>query len=66
MKNVGNADRIIRLLIAVAIIIAYAMGAISGTTAVILGVVAAVLLLTGLVSFCPAYRLLGINTCRMP
>ncbi|MEZ5656915.1 MAG: DUF2892 domain-containing protein [Sphingobium sp.] len=66
MKNVGNADRIIRLLIVVAVAIAYAMGAISGTVAIILGIIAAVLLLTGLFSFCPAYRLLGINTCRMP
>jgi len=66
MKNVGNADRIIRLLIVVAIVIAYALGAISGTMAIILGIIAAVLLLTGLLSFCPAYRLLGINTCRMP
>lgn len=64
MKNVGNVDRIIRLLVAVAIVIAYIMNWIGGTLAIVLGVVAAVMAITGLVSFCPAYRLLGINSCR--
>ena len=63
MKNVGTVDRIVRLLVAVAIVVAYATGWIGGTLAIVLGVVAAAMTLTGLVSFCPAYRLLGINSC---
>ncbi len=64
MKNVGSVDRIVRLLVAMAIVVAYVMGWISGTVALVLGIVAAVMVMTGIVSFCPAYRLLGINTCR--
>jgi hypothetical protein len=54
----------VRIGFALLVALAFAMGWISGTTAIVLSVVAAVMLLTGLVSFCPAYRLLGLNTCR--
>ncbi|MEO6382275.1 MAG: DUF2892 domain-containing protein [Nitrobacter sp.] len=64
MKNMGTTDRIIRLLTVIAIAAAYALGLIGGTLAIVLGVIAAVLLLTSLVSTCPAYIAFGISTRR--
>ncbi|HHL52772.1 MAG TPA: DUF2892 domain-containing protein [Flammeovirgaceae bacterium] len=60
--NMGGADRAIRLIIAIVLGVLYYMGVISGTLGIVLLVVAAVFLLTSLVSFCPLYPLLGIST----
>ncbi|HEY8261309.1 MAG TPA: DUF2892 domain-containing protein [Methylosinus sp.] len=62
-KNVGMIDRLLRLLVVVAIVVAYALGHLSGALAIGLGVVAVVALLTSLFSICPAYSLLGVSTC---
>lgn len=62
-KNMGSADRIVRLLAAVIIAVLYYGGYISGTLGIVLLVVAVVFALTSFVSFCPAYLPFGINTC---
>lgn len=62
--NMGTTDRIIRLLIAVAIGILYFTNVISGTLAIVLGILAGVFVLTSFIGFCPLYLPLGINTCR--
>ncbi|WP_281777708.1 YgaP family membrane protein [Croceibacter atlanticus] len=62
-KNMGGADRIIRIIIAVVIGILYWQGIIEGTLAYVLMALAAVFLLTSFVSFCPLYKLVGLNTC---
>lgn len=62
-KNMGSADRIIRILAAVIIAVLYYGGYISGTLGIVLLVVAVVFALTSFVSFCPAYVPFGINTC---
>lgn len=61
-KNMGSFDRAFRLIVVVAIGIAYLAGALSGTLATVLGVVAAVFLLTSLVGTCPAYLPFGLST----
>lgn len=61
-KNMGNIDRTVRTVIALAIGILYFTGAISGTTAIILGVLAIVFLLTSLVGTCPLYMPVGLST----
>ncbi|MFC2163931.1 DUF2892 domain-containing protein [Acidobacteriota bacterium] len=61
-KNMGAADRIIRTLIAIVIAVLYFTKQISGTAAIILGIIAIVFLLTSLVSFCPAYLPFKIST----
>ena len=61
-KNMGNLDRAFRLLVVLAIGIAYLIGALSGTLAIVLGVVAAAFLLTSLVGTCPAYLPFGLST----
>lgn len=61
--NMGNADRIIRLVIAALIAILFFTNVISGTLGIILLVAAAVFTLTAFMSFCPLYSLLGFSTC---
>jgi hypothetical protein len=62
MANESNLDRIIRVIVAVVIAVLYFTGVISGTWAIVLGIIGAILLITGLVGFCPLYKLLGIST----
>jgi DUF2892 family protein len=62
--NMGMADRVIRILLAIVIAILYFTNVMQGTVALILGVVAVVMLLTGVISFCPLYALLGLSTRR--
>lgn len=64
-KNMGRADRLIRVIIAAIIAYLYYNGTISGTLGTILLIFAGVFVLTSLVSFCPLYPLLGINTCSV-
>jgi len=63
-KNMGNMDKAIRILAAVVIAVLYFTDVISGTVGIILGIIAIVFLLTSLMSFCPAYTPLGINTAK--
>jgi uncharacterized membrane protein len=62
-KNMGNIDRGVRVGIAVVIGILFATNVISGVLAYILLGLSAVFVFTSVVSFCPIYTLLGINTC---
>ncbi|MEO2050743.1 YgaP family membrane protein [Flagellimonas beolgyonensis] len=64
-KNMGSADKIIRILIAVVIGVLFYTGTISGTLGTILLILAGVFVLTSLVSFCPLYAPFGISTCKM-
>ncbi|MFM8833825.1 MAG: DUF2892 domain-containing protein [Cytophagales bacterium] len=63
-KNMGKEDRIIRVIAAMVVAALYFTGVISGVVAIILMVVAAVFIATSLVSFCPLYLPLGLNTIR--
>ncbi len=60
--NMGNADRIIRALVGLAAIGAWALGLVEGTLAIVSLVVGIVLLATAALRWCPPYTLLGINT----
>jgi Protein of unknown function (DUF2892) len=61
--NMGNVDRIIRVLLAAVFAYLYFSGTVTGTVGIILVVLGAVFVLTSLVSFCPLYALIGLNTC---
>jgi len=63
-KNMGTADKAIRILIALVIVVLYLLEVISGPTAIILGVFSLVFILTSIFGFCPLYTFLGINTCK--
>lgn len=60
--NMGSADRIIRLLLAVIIAVLCFTKQITGTAAIVLGVVAIIFVLTSLVGFCPLYVPFRIST----
>ena len=59
----GNIDRIVRILVAIAIAVLVFTNVLSGTLGIVLLVLAGVFVLTSLISFCPLYTLVGINTC---
>ncbi|MDD2819318.1 MAG: DUF2892 domain-containing protein [Candidatus Nanopelagicales bacterium] len=62
LKNESSVDRVIRLVIAaVAIAIALVVGG-STVVGIILFVVAAVMVVTAVVGFCPLYRIFGLRT----
>jgi len=61
-KNMGTADRVIRILVAIVIAGLYFANQISGTTAIILLILAGVFILTSFMSFCPLYLPFGLST----
>jgi len=61
-NNMGAADRIIRFILAVLILILYLTGTISGTLAIILGIISIVFVITSFIGFCPAYVPLKLST----
>lgn len=61
-KNMGTIDRIIRTAVALLVAALYFTGQITGTAAIILGVIAVLFLLTSLFSRCPGYLPFGIST----
>jgi hypothetical protein len=63
--NVGTADRAIRAAVGIVLLLLAAMGGLSGTAAWIGGIVGVVMLATAGMRFCPAYRLLGVSTCKV-
>ncbi|MFZ2900166.1 MAG: DUF2892 domain-containing protein [Saprospiraceae bacterium] len=63
-KNMGSVDRIVRVVVAAIIAVLFFTKVITGTLGIILLVLAAVFLLTSVVSFCPLYLPFGISTCE--
>jgi len=61
-QNMGILDRLIRFILAVIIGILYFTGQISGTAAIVLGIIAIAFILTSAVGHCPAYTPLKIST----
>jgi len=59
-SNVGGADKIARIVIG-AVLIGLALTGVIGAW----GWIGVLPLATGLLNFCPAYGLLGINTCKL-
>ena len=64
-KNMGSADKIIRVIIAAIVGILSFTGVISGTLAIVLLVLAGVFVLTSFIRFCPLYAPFGITTCAV-
>lgn len=63
--NVGSTDKMIRIVAGiVAAVVAFLVGA-GSVLGIVLLVVAAVMLVTGFTGFCPLYRLIGVNTCKV-
>jgi hypothetical protein len=61
-QNMGTVDRVIRTLAAIGVGALYFTGRISGTLAIVLGVVAVAFLASSLVAWCPMYAPFGISS----
>lgn len=61
-SNMGSTDKMVRIIIAIVIAILFFTNVISGTLGIILLILAGVFVLTSLISFCPLYPLIGMNT----
>lgn len=61
-KNMGTADKVVRILIAVAIAALYFTHVINGTLAIVLLALAGIFILTSFIGVCPLYLPFGIST----
>jgi len=61
-KNMGTVDRVVRVALAVMFVSLIFAGQVQGKLAVILGVLAAVFVVTSTVSFCPLYLPFSFST----
>ena len=61
-KNMGIADRVIRVIIAAVFLTLYFTNVLTGTLGIVLIVISGIFLLTSLVSFCPIYALTGLSS----
>ena len=61
-KNMSSADRILRVVASAVIALLIYQNVITGTAAVILGILAGVLVATSIFGFCPLYALLKFST----
>jgi hypothetical protein len=64
-RNMGNTDKIIRILLAVVFVTLFTTKVITGVLALVLIVLGGIFLATSLISFCPLYRVFGWNTCAV-
>ncbi len=61
-SNMAQLDRVVRVILAIAVGALYFTGQIGGILAIVLGVIALVFLATSLINFCPLYAALGLST----
>ena len=67
--NLGNLDRVIRIILGLALIVAPLLNIPAVWSSAVLSygsmAVGFILVVTGLFRFCPLYRILGISTCKL-
>jgi len=63
-QNLSTAERIVRIVVGVALLVLGWSGAVSGVAAIALRVFSLVPLLTGLIGWCPLYALIGLGSRR--
>jgi hypothetical protein len=62
-RNVGPEDRVVRIVVALGLGVLIYMGVIGGQVATIIaGIIAAYLLITGLLARCPLWKAIGVDT----
>jgi uncharacterized membrane protein HdeD (DUF308 family) len=63
-NNVGGADRAIRVVLGIGLLALGFLHVVTGTWAIAAYVVGAVALVTGVFRYCPAWSVVGVNTCK--
>jgi hypothetical protein len=61
-RNVGPEDRVVRIVVAIGLAVIIYAGVLEGIAAIIVGIVAAYLLLSGLFARCLVYKVADIDT----
>ena len=61
-KNLGPKDRIVRAVVAIVLAVLAYVGVFGGVAQIVVGVVAAYVLITALLSSCLVYKLAGVDT----
>jgi hypothetical protein len=61
--NLGTIDRVLRIVVGLALL-ASALGLFGAAYQSVWGWIGVVALLTAIVSWCPAYAVLGVRTCK--
>ena len=59
MKNVGGADKVVRIILGIVLIALVFVGPQTPW-----GWIGIIPLATGLINFCPLYKIIGLNTCK--
>lgn len=64
-RNVGSIDKTIRLIAGILLLAVglFVLG-LGTTTGIVAAAVGAILLVTGLINFCPLFKILGISSFR--
>ena len=63
--NVGKADKVIRVIIAVVAAALIVTQTLTGTWAIVVGIAGAAMLITSITGFCGLYKVFGMSTCSM-
>lgn len=61
-QNTGSLDRVLRIIIALGIAVLYFTDQMSGTTAIVLGLLAVIFVVTSFIGVCPLYIPLKLST----
>ena len=61
--NVGGSEKVIRIVMGIALLIAGLLHMVTGNLAIAAYVVGEVALVTGVFGFCPAWAVFKVNTC---
>jgi hypothetical protein len=61
-RNVGPEDRVVRIVVAIGLAVIVYVGVLDGVAAIVAGVVAAYLLLSGLFARCIIYKMIDVDT----
>jgi hypothetical protein len=61
-KNVGPEDRVVRIVVGLGLALLIYLGHLPGIAGIIAGVVAAYLVITGLIARCVIYKLIDVDT----
>lgn len=62
-KNMGTADRFIRIILAIVFFYLYYTNVVTGVFGIVLLVIGGIFLFTSIIGSCPLYSLIGIKTC---
>lgn len=60
--NISNTDKLIRISLAIVLVILFFTGVVPGVLGYVFLALAAILILTSIISFCPIYAVLGFST----